>query len=151
MKLFALFLIIMCLCSAQVEPNAGQWKTWVIPNGSALRLPEPPAADMTAAELQQVRQSILMRDQATLNAIHYWDAGSPAYRWMQITVQSVVSAGLPTTMQTRALALVAAAISDAMVAAWDSKYVYNRKHPSDLDPATCADRPPMLPLRRFAQ
>jgi len=30
---------------------------------------------------------------------------------------------------------VAAAISDATIAAWDSKYAYNRSHPSDLDPA----------------
>jgi len=37
--------------------------------------------------------------------------------------------------QTRALALVAAAIYDATVAAWESKYVYARKHPSEIDPA----------------
>src|SRR5579883_1916986 len=131
MKVPAFILIATSLCSAQIEPKAGQWKTWVIPNGSALRLPAPPAADATAAELQQVKQSIV--DQATLDAIRFWDAGSPGYRWMQTAVQAVVSAGLPTPMQTRALALVAAAISDGMVAAWDSKYTYNRKHPSDLD------------------
>jgi hypothetical protein len=28
--------------SAQVEPRAGHWKTWVITSGSALRLPAPP-------------------------------------------------------------------------------------------------------------
>jgi membrane-associated phospholipid phosphatase len=133
MKYFA-FILATSLCFAQVEPTAGTWKTWVIPNGSALRLPDPPAADATAAELQQVKQGIPMRDQPTLNAIQYWDAGSPGYRWMQVAVQSVVSAGLPTTLQTRALALVAAAISDGMVAAWDSKYTFNRKHPSDFDP-----------------
>ncbi len=131
MKVPAFILIATSLCSAQIEPKAGQWKTWVIPNGSALRLPAPPAADATAAELQQVKQSVV--DQATLDAIRFWDAGSPGYRWMQTAVQAVVSAGLPTPMQTRALALVAAAISDGMVAAWDSKYTYNRKHPSDLD------------------
>jgi membrane-associated phospholipid phosphatase len=53
---------------------------------------------------------------------------------MQLAEQSAVNAGLPTPLQTRALALVAAAISDATVAAWDSKYAYNRVHPSDLDP-----------------
>ena len=31
--------------------------------------------------------------------------------------------------------MVAAAISDATIAAWDSKYAYNRPHPSSLDPA----------------
>src|SRR5260370_11689484 len=33
----------------------------------------------------------------------------------------------------RALALVHVAIYDAMVAAWDSKYAYNRPRPSRLD------------------
>jgi membrane-associated phospholipid phosphatase len=133
MKISAYILMMTSLCFAQVEPNAGQWKTWVVNGGNFQRSPAPPAPDATATELQQVKQSIAMRDQPTLASIHYWDAGSPGYRWMQITVQSVVSAGLPTTMQTRALALVAAAISDGMVAAWDSKYAYNRKHPSDMD------------------
>ena len=74
------------------------------------------------------------RDAATLAQIHYWDAGAPAYRWMGIAMQTVAGSGLPTPLQTRALALVAVAVSDATVAAWDSKYTYNRQPPSDLDP-----------------
>jgi membrane-associated phospholipid phosphatase len=124
---------MMCTLMAQVEPGAGKWKTWVIPSGSALRLPAPPDSQITATELQWVKECIPQRDQATLAAIQYWDAGSPGYRWMQLTQQSAVNAGLPTPLQTRALALVAAAISDATIAAWDSKYTYNRAHPSDLD------------------
>ncbi len=131
MRIPALILIATGLCSAQIEPKAGQWKTWVIPNGSALRLPAPPSTDATSPELQQVKQTA--RDQAALDAIRYWDAGSPGYRWMQVAAQAVISAGLPTPMQTRALALVAAAISDGTIAAWDSKYTYNRKHPSEVD------------------
>jgi membrane-associated phospholipid phosphatase len=119
---------------AQVEPGAGKWKTWVIPSGDALRLAAPPDSQVTARELQWVKDCISQRDQATLAKIDFWDAGSPGYRWMQLAQQSVVSAGLPTPLQTRALALVAAAISDATVAAWDSKYAYNRLHPSQLDP-----------------
>src|SRR5579863_3436358 len=126
------FSMIGTLC-AQVEPNAGQWKTWVIPTGSALRLPAPPANDVTATELQWVKDSASLRDSTTLSQIHYWDAGSPAYRWMQITLQAIENASLPTPLQTRALALVAAVISDATVAAWDSKYAYNRPYPSNLD------------------
>jgi membrane-associated phospholipid phosphatase len=119
--------------SAQVEPHAGQWKTWVIPTGGALRLSPPPGSDVTTTELQWVKDCVAQRDAAVLAQIHYWDAGSPAYRWMQIALQAVQNANLPTPMQTRALALTAAAISDATVAAWDSKYAYNRQHPSDLD------------------
>jgi membrane-associated phospholipid phosphatase len=123
-----------CTLSAQVEPGAGKWKTWVIPSGSALRLPAPPGDQTTATELQWVKECVSQRDPTVLANIRYWDAGSPGYRWMLLTEQYVINAGLPAPFQTRALALVAAAISDATVAAWDSKYAYNRKHPSDLDP-----------------
>ena len=119
---------------AQVEPGAGKWKTWAIPSGNALRLAAPPDSLVTARELQWVKDCISQRDQATLAQIDYWDAGSPGYRWMQLAQQLVVSVGLPAPLQTRALALVAVAISDATVAAWDSKYAYNRLHPSQLDP-----------------
>src|SRR5690242_5643142 len=123
-----------CTLLAQVEPGAGKWKTWVISSGAALRLPAPPDDQITATELQWVKECVPQRDQATLANIRYWDAGSPGYRWMLLAEQFVVNDGLATPLQTRALALVAAAISDATIAAWDSKYVYNRKHPSDLDP-----------------
>ena len=127
--------MMTCTLMAQVEPDAGTWKTWVIPSGNAFRLPAPPGTETTGRELRWVKDCVSHRDQTTLAAIRFWDAGSPGYRWMQLAEQSVVSAGLPAPLQTRALALVAAAISDATVAAWDSKYAYHRSHPSDLDPA----------------
>jgi membrane-associated phospholipid phosphatase len=118
---------------AQVEPRAGQWKTWIITSASALRLPAPPDDTGTAAEIAWVKESAAKRDQAALAQIHFWDAGAPGYRWMQLTEQLAVSEGLPAPMQTRALSLVAAAIYDATVAAWDSKYTYKRRHPSEID------------------
>jgi membrane-associated phospholipid phosphatase len=119
--------------SAQVEPRAGRWKTWVIPSGSAMRLPAPPDSTDTAIELQWVKQCAANRTAADLAQVRFWDAGAPAYRWMQLTQQLAVSEALPTPMQTRALSLVAAAIYDATVAAWDSKYTYSRQHPSEID------------------
>jgi len=119
--------------SAQIEPHAGQWKTWVISSGSSLRLPAPPDAATTAIELQWVKECVNARDSAALAQVHFWDAGAPGYRWMQLTEQLAVNAGLSTPLQTRALSLVAAAIYDATVAAWDSKYTYNRQHPSEVD------------------
>jgi len=47
--------------------------------------------------------------------------------------QLAVSEGLAAPLQTRALSLVAAAIYDSTVAAWDSKYTYMRQHPSEID------------------
>jgi membrane-associated phospholipid phosphatase len=118
---------------AQVEPGAGQWKTWVIASGGALRLPPPPDAATTAAEIQWVKQCIAGRNPAALQQIAFWNSGAPGYRWMQLTEQLAVSEGLSTPLQTRALALVAAAIYDSTVAAWDSKYAFMRQHPSEMD------------------
>jgi membrane-associated phospholipid phosphatase len=130
---FLLGASMTCTLFAQVEPGAGKWKTLVIPSGGALRLAAPPDDQITATELQWVKECVSQRNQATVANIRYWDAGSPGYRWMLLAQQYVVDEGLSTPLQTRALALVAAAISDATIAAWDSKYAYNRKHPSDLD------------------
>src|SRR5690242_16182103 len=101
-------LTLACSLLAQVEPNAGQWKTWVIPSGSAMRLP-PPDGNAAAGEIQSITDSASQLDSAALARIHYWDAGAPAYRWMQMAEQLAVSEGLPTPLQTRALALVSAA------------------------------------------
>src|SRR6202030_130569 len=92
---------LTCNLSAQVEPHAGQWKTWVIPSGSALRLAPPPGSDVTTTELQWVKDSAAQRDAAALAQVRYWDAGSPAYRWMQIALQAVQNAAQPTPLQTR--------------------------------------------------
>src|SRR5581483_11609077 len=107
-KILPCFLMMSCVCFAQVEPDAGKWKTWVLPSGDAMRLSPPPGNDVTTTELQWVRDCVSQRDEAVLNSIHYWDAGAPAYRWMQIAEQAVVNSTLAGPQQTRALALVAA-------------------------------------------
>ena len=117
------------------EPEAGAWKTWVISSGSQMRLAPPPDQYATAAELDHVRQAAASRDAPALADIAYWDAGPPAYRWMQIAAQEVAKRNLPGPLGTRAMALVATVIYDATIAAWDTKYTYNRPRPAELDPS----------------
>jgi membrane-associated phospholipid phosphatase len=151
MRTFISSLFLVSIAFAQVEPNAGQWKTWVIPSGSSMRVPPPP---QDATEIQAIKNSTANLDQAALNTIHYWDAGAPVYRWMQIAQQYVVNSTLAGPQQTRALSLVAAAISDATIAAWDSKYTYNRQHPSEVDssivPQVAVPRSPSYPSEHAA-
>src|SRR5438128_9621500 len=64
---------------AQVEPHAGQWKTWIIASGSALRLPAPPDAAATAAEIQWGKDCAAARNQTALAQIRFWDAAAPGY------------------------------------------------------------------------
>jgi membrane-associated phospholipid phosphatase len=138
MSKLSLFLAGLAVASsgwAQIEPGAGQWATWIIPWGSALRLPPPPDSATTALEVQSIQNCAAQQTSASLAQIHYWDAGAPSYRWLQMTETLAVSKGLAAPLQTRALALVSAAIYDTMVAAWDSKYFYMRQPPSQTNPS----------------
>lgn len=117
----------------QIEPRAGAWKTWVLVSGRQLRLP-PPEAAASAAEVKQLKGLAGGRAKA-MAQIHYWDTGSPSYRWVEITLNQMDKKPISNPRRTRLMALVNVAIYDAMVAAWDTKYTYNRIRPSVLDPS----------------
>src|SRR6267378_6497825 len=69
---------------AQIEPNAGTWRTWVISSGKDYRVPPPPGHSETRAELKSLADLISHNDAQTRQQIQFWDAGAPAYRWMDI-------------------------------------------------------------------
>ncbi len=119
--------------SGQVEPDAGTWQTWVLPAGDALRPAAPPDAAATQAELQEVADLVAARDEAAMQQIAYWDAGSPSYRWIELAFAQNRStpAGAPRVV--RMMGLINVAIYDGMVAAWDAKYTYNRARPGEMD------------------
>ncbi len=120
--------------SQPVEPKAGQWKTWVLASGDQMRLPAPPAAAATASELQWLRGFIASGTQGALDQIAYWDSGSPGYRWIEMTITDYVKPIGSSVFATRALGIMGAAIYDATIAAWDTKYAYNRPRPNEVDP-----------------
>ena len=76
---------------AQVEPNAGNWQTWIVSSGNQMRLTAPPGDADTAAELQSLKQIMASADDAARAQVTYWDAGPPAYRWMRIASQQMIS------------------------------------------------------------
>jgi membrane-associated phospholipid phosphatase len=120
--------------SAQpIEPGAGAWRTWVIPSGKELRLPSPPDEQATKPEIEELRALTGRRDAIALDRIQYWEAGAPSYRWNEIFTDIAVSHSAGTAAL-RAAALMNVAIHDALIAAWDSKYAYNRKRPHEVDP-----------------
>ena len=67
-----------------IEPNAGHWRTWVIASGEAFRVPPPPSQSETRAELGALAALLSHNDAKTLQQIDYWDAGAPAYRWIEL-------------------------------------------------------------------
>jgi membrane-associated phospholipid phosphatase len=117
----------------QVEPDAGRWKTWVISSGKDYRVPPPPNAARTRTELRWLKEHNRDNDADTAARIAFWDAGSPAYRWIDLINARVQANNPPTAYAHRVYAYVALAIYDATVATWESKYHYNRPRPSELD------------------
>jgi membrane-associated phospholipid phosphatase len=125
--------VLVASAFAQVEPGAGQWSTWVIPTVQRLRPAAPPDPNATG-ELASLHNIMANADGAALNQVTYWNAGSPGYRWIQLTMSELLVRNIGGPTGTRAMALVATALYDATVAAWDTKYAYNRPHPADADP-----------------
>jgi hypothetical protein len=120
----------------EIEPSAGTWKTWVLTSGGEVRLQPPPDQTATRSEIGELKALAEQRDTAALERIAYWDTGAPGYWWDMLVRDELAKHGASATLSSgssRQLALVDVAIYDATIAAWDSKYTYNRARPSDVD------------------
>ncbi|MGZ2502816.1 phosphatase PAP2 family protein [Rhizobium leguminosarum] len=124
-----------------IEPNAGTWKTWVITSGKDFRVPPPP--DTSATELEQLHDLVAKNHAQVAAKITFWDAGSPGYRWIDL-VNNRVLTGQPIPNAHRIYTYLTMAMYDATIAAWESKYFYNRPRPSEAD----ATLPTALPTPR---
>lgn len=119
----------------QVEPEAGTWQTWVLESGSQFRLPAPPDENMTRQEIAAVKDLAGSRNDIALGQIAFWNTGAPVYRWNELAVNEALKNNMGSQVAARVLALVNVAMYDGTVAAWDSKYAYDRLRPSEVDPS----------------
>jgi membrane-associated phospholipid phosphatase len=121
-------LLTGALLNAQTEPNAGNWKTFFIESGKSHRLPKPPAYRNEIAIILDAQEKM---DSATLQQIQFWNAGSPGYRWTAM----MNKLWMTDTSYYGVLAnlLLNVAIYDATVAAWDTKYAFDRQRPFVAD------------------
>lgn len=121
------FLIVAQL-QAQVEPGAGNWKTWFITSGKDYRLPAPPSYKNEIAEVVDKQENL---DAKTKLQIAFWNAGAPGYRWQEMMNKIwTVDTGRYGAL---ANLLLGTAIYDATIAAWDTKYAYNIPRPCAAD------------------
>ncbi len=65
-----LWLTVPCLF-AQVEPDAGKWKTWFIASGKDVQLPAPPNVAASKQEIKAVLAEQEKRSSAHLQRILY--------------------------------------------------------------------------------
>jgi membrane-associated phospholipid phosphatase len=117
-----------------IEPGAGAWRTWILESGRQFRLPPPPDAAATRAELSQLRGLVAEADAGSRQRIAWWNGAPPSYRWNQVLVEETVRNGIGANLASRRLALLHAALADAMVAAWDSKAAHGRARPAEQEP-----------------
>jgi membrane-associated phospholipid phosphatase len=140
--------------SLRIEPRAGRWKTWVLSSGSQFRLPPPPRGVAQVVEIKNLITRANQRDAAALAAISFWDAGPPGYRWNELATNLLLSNNITGPRGARILSLLNVAIYDATIAAWHSKYVYNRSRPSEINsnvaPAIPVPNSPSYPSEHAA-
>src|SRR5438477_1908901 len=123
------------LLSQSIEPKAGTWKTWIISSAKDFRVPPPPDAGTTAGELRWLRDAVAEPNPYVTASVSFWNAGAPAYQWMELISNRVLTGAPVSAYAHRVYTYVALAMYDATVATWDSKYAYNRPRPGELDPA----------------
>ncbi|MFI5131803.1 MAG: phosphatase PAP2 family protein [Chitinophagales bacterium] len=130
-KILTVLVAIMAIAvqlNAQLEPTAGTWKTWFISSGKDYRLNAPSSYKPEIAEVLAIQKNL---DASGLQQISFWNAGAPGYRWQEMIAKvwttELTSNGILAQM------LLSTAIYDATVAAWDTKYAFNRPRPYIAD------------------
>ena len=122
------FFLCAFILKAQTEPSAGKWKTWFISSGKDYRLAPPTPAEKEITTVLEAQKNI---DSATLQQIIYWSQGAPSYHWQQLMAGTWMNDALGNGIL--ANMLMSVSIYDATVAAWDTKYAYNRVRPFAAD------------------
>ncbi|MEO7924179.1 MAG: hypothetical protein ABIR30_10915 [Chitinophagaceae bacterium] len=113
---------------AQSQPNAGNWKTWFIQSGKAYRLPAPASYKKEIAEVLSKQKTL---DSTGMQQILFWNNGAPGFRWQEMLSKLwTVDTGRNGAL---AYMLLGTATYDATIAAWDTKYAYNRPRPFAAD------------------
>ncbi len=132
------------------EPTGGSWKPFVLNVSDAIRIIPPPSQgssqfNQDVSELKALQQN---RTAAVNESIAYWNNGS-VVRWNEIARRLVIKNSTSAPMASRVYALVSVAQYDALVAAWNNKYLYNRSSPHDIDqsiqPAVSTTSDPAYP------
>ena len=138
------------------EPRAGSWRTYVLTSGAEIWVPPPPHlfSNKTRDELAELRSLQAQRTPAVQAVIDFWNA-QPAFKpWTETQLDLIRNRGVNTPRAHRGLALVQAAIYDAVIATWHWKYSYHRIRPDILDrslsPSVEAPHHPTYPSEHAA-
>jgi membrane-associated phospholipid phosphatase len=137
------------------ELSGASWLPVSLESSSAIRLPAPPArgSDKERAELEELVALAKARTPQDLEVARFWSAGA-SLRWNEIARELVAKHRVDHTPASRVYALLSVAQYDALVTAWNNKYVYRRVAPgsagSSLQPLFPASGDPSYPSEHAA-
>lgn len=120
-----------------VQPLAGSWKTWVLTSGSQFRAPPPPeyGSSQFVEESREVVEISRNLTPEQKRIAQFWAGGEgtslPPGVWNEVILAYVKRDRLSTPRAARVFALMNVAMSDAGIAAWDTKYAYWNPRPEN--------------------
>jgi membrane-associated phospholipid phosphatase len=117
---------------------AGSWRTWVIPAGNTFRLAAPPAVGSPrfVADLNELLALANGgRTPQQIDAARYWATDAPSISWELFIEDEIAAHRLSVPHAARARAYLSAAMYDAFVACWDTKFTYWLARPVTMDPS----------------
>jgi hypothetical protein len=112
------------------QPLAGTWKTWLMSSASQFRAgpPHPYGSPEFVAEAKEVMDVRAKLTPEQENIAKFWAGGQgsslPPGLWNQISFVYVANAKFDTPQVARLFADLNAALNDAALAVWDTKFTY---------------------------
>jgi membrane-associated phospholipid phosphatase len=114
-----------------VAPEAASWQPAMIKRVDAYMPPPPPVykSPVFAQEMAEIQDWQKRRTGDDLKAIAYWNEVPVPMRWSEEIRSEIITASMVPPRAARALALVHAAMYDAMLVTWKAKAKYRRALP----------------------
>jgi membrane-associated phospholipid phosphatase len=106
---------------------------WLVRSFDELKIPAPPAN--ARDELSALKTMAAKRTDDDVERIRWWSVGGPTYRWNEIAVDELLDSFVTLPLAARHLALLHAAMDDAVAAAWHNRQAHFRARPSEADPS----------------
>ena len=129
----ALVLPLGPVASAQGTP--ADWRPWALSSADEFRIDAPPADDSrrTTREIAQLLRHQSERTRAIRRRVRRFDSTPVTVPWTKLGLQMIRDYRPRPPFAARVLAVLHAAMFDALIAAEDSRLAYDRAQPVDLD------------------
>jgi len=136
----------------RTELTAGDWRTWVVANGSEINVPLPPGrdSDQAVADRNAVRAAAARRTPATRMTVDKWSGTIPTKPWTDLAFDLMSKGPADPPLATRDYALLEAAMADAVVTAYHWKYEYDVQPPAGVTTMVPASPDPSYPSEHAA-